>query len=105
MGELSSMREDTEDLLAGLNSEFSHLQMYVSGIDVIILENQKLHDRIKKLSIEHSSMAEYWAEQVENMKLKSFETRVKLEDVFRNTIKVNLSIQHSLSMKFSVVFP
>ena len=92
--------EDRKESLDNFSVEFSSLQMYVAGLDIISLENLKLHARIKKLSEEHASMTEYWTEQVDNMKLKSFETRVKLEDVFRTTIKVFLLYYWTITNSF-----
>ena len=40
------------------------------------------------MSREYAALKGHWAEQIDHMKQKSFDTRVKLEDVFRNTIKM-----------------
>lgn len=85
---LARNREQTEDKLEELAREMKELKNHVAGADVVVQENEMLHARVKELSREHANSTEHWAEQIDHMKQKSFDTRVKLEDVFRNTIKM-----------------
>lgn len=81
-------KERSEDTLEDLGTELEALKNHVAGTDVIVVENEKLHSRVKELSREHAMLRSQWSEQINHMKQKSFDTRVKLEEVFRNTIKM-----------------
>jgi len=85
---IARSREQTVDRLEELAEEMKELENHIAGADVIVQENEMLHTRVKELSREHANLKQQWAEQIDHMKQKSFDTRVKLEDVFRNTIKV-----------------
>ncbi len=59
----------------------------VAGFDVIEFENDKLHSRLKDISTEQLSNSKEHTLERELLKQKNFDTRMKMEEILRKTIK------------------
>lgn len=88
MDALSIVVDDGNYRLKELNSAIEEIASHVAGIDIIEVENNKLHSRLKQQSIEYKKQALVWREDIDKRKRQNFDTRVKLEEVFRSTVKI-----------------
>ena len=63
------------------------LEANLAGFDVISEENKKLHRKYKALSKEFSTVSKQRNQQREQLKQKNFDTRMKMDEILRSTIK------------------
>ena len=88
MNALTVLVDDGNSRLKELNSAIAEIASHVAGVDIIEVENNKLHARLKQQSIEYKKQALEWREDIDKRKRQNFDTRVKLEEVFRGTVKI-----------------
>lgn len=81
-------KEDKQIEIDELVESSMEVENSIAGIDIIEQENQKLHQRIKDESQKLAAQTLIWQEEIENLKRQNFDVRVKLEEVFRSTIKM-----------------
>ena len=87
ISDMNREKENKLEKIRNLGDEINRLNIELSGIGVIEAENTKLHERIKEESIRYGNQMKLWREEIERTKIKNFDSRVKMEDVFRNTLK------------------
>jgi len=73
--------------LQGICKDSNEITEYIAGFDIIEAENDLLNSRLKKLSIDWSTLSKQHEELREATKQKNFETRMQMDQILRNTIK------------------
>lgn len=86
--EIGYLKDDTSEKMESLQHDINQLQIDLAGADIIQEENSKLHERIKHETKKSELQRKAWQEELERMKAQNFDVRVKLEEVFRTTIKI-----------------
>jgi chromosome segregation ATPase len=86
--EIAYFKDDSRETIDDLQYQLSQLRIELAGANVIEDENSKLHERIKQESKKSAQQKKIWQDELERIKLQNFDSRVKLEEVFRSTVKI-----------------
>ena len=88
--------------LARLNSVEKSFLCDVAGIDVVESENERLKQRLKDLTAEHSVVTSQQQKERASREANSFDLRMQLEQILRQAIKSqnDLYVTQSVSLHF-----
>lgn len=82
------VRQETGDVRLGeLRWHENEINLEIAEYDILQAENDKLHNRYKLMIGEHAAATKLQEEEREERKKQSFDTRISMEVILRQTIK------------------
>lgn len=80
------LTEESEERLITLTDREMQIQHTIAEFDLIVYENEMLHNLIKEVSHEQLRAASVQAKEREKKSQRNFDARIEMEDVHRHTI-------------------
>ncbi len=104
----SSFVEEALQQLQNLKRKEYLIKQDIAGFDIVEFENEKLHSRLKEISVEQLNNSVAQSTEREKRKQKNFDTRMQMEEILRKTIKnfdnnyQQEAVRTSLSFAYSI---